>query len=305
VEHVAAPVPAENEVLISIHATTVNRTDAAWRQGDHPLIRLLGGLVRPRWRVLGTEFAGEIAGVGTAVRGFAVGDRVFGIRRFRRDGFGAHAEQMCLREDAAFARMPPDATFEQAAAACDGAINALTSLRRVDLRSGQRILVYGASGSIGTAAVQLARHLGADVTAVCGAAHVDAVRALGADTVLDYHEEEVTKRGESWDVIFDAVGRQSFGRCRRLLTPDGTYIATDGLANALLAVASRWVGRWRVVFPIPKYTRDNVEHMKGLIEAGTYRPVIDRVYPMEQAVEAARYVDTKHKLGNVVLVVRG
>ena len=199
---------------------------------------------------------------------------------------------------------PAGMTFEEAAAVCDGAINALTGLRKVELRKGQRILVYGASGSIGTAAVQLAKHFEADVIAVCNTKNVELVRSLGADEVVDYTQDDFTKNGETYDVIFDAVGKHSFRRCRRSLKPGGIYIATDlGFLWHVppLALLTRWLGDKRVTLPIPKYTKEEVVFLKELIEAGKYRAVIDRAYPLEDVVEATRYVETQQKTGNVVL----
>jgi NADPH:quinone reductase-like Zn-dependent oxidoreductase len=297
------PVPKAGEVLVRVHATTVNRTDCAWRQGKPFFIRFLSGLRRPKSKVLGSEFAGEIEAVGAGVSRFAVGDRVFGVRTYLRDGFGTHAELVCIREDSPLARMPAGSTIEEAAATCDGAINALTSLRRTGVGKGRRVLVYGASGSIGTAAVQLARHFEADVTAVTSTRNVEIVRSLGADVVIDYTQQDFTRNGATYDVIFDAVGKQSFWRCRGSLAPGGIYIATEGFQHAVLALTGLGIGGRRVMFPVPKYSQENVRFVADLIEAGRYRAVIDRVYPLEQVVEATRYVETAHKTGNVVLTV--
>jgi NADPH:quinone reductase-like Zn-dependent oxidoreductase len=306
-EDVEQPVPRDDEVLVRIRATTVARADCATREANRRsglvaaiFSRLVFGIRRPKRRILGSELAGEVAAVGAAVTGFAVGDRVFGTSGLR---FGAHAEFICLPEDAALAGMPDGATFEESAAVCDGGINALTSLRRAGIGRGRSILVYGASGSIGTAAVQLARYFDADVTAVCSARNLELVRSLGAGTVVDRAREDFTRSGRTYDVIFDAVGKLSFRRCRGSLKPGGVYIATEGLANALLGLVTSRIGRRKVVFPIPRYSRENVHFMKALIEAGRYRAVIDRSYPLEQVVEATRYVETEHKTGNVVLTV--
>ena len=199
-------------------------------------------------------------------------------------------------------------SFEEAAAVCDGALNALGCLRRADPREGQKILVYGASGAIGTAAVQLAKYFGADVTAVCNTKNLELVRSLGADRVVDYTREDFTKNGATYDVIFDAVGKHSFRRGRRSLKPGGIYIETDlGFMwhVPLLALLTRWIGDKRVTLPIPKYTKQDVLFLKELIEAGSYRAVIDRRYPLEEVVEATRYVETQQKTGNVVLTVNG
>jgi NADPH:quinone reductase-like Zn-dependent oxidoreductase len=249
------------------------------------------------------ELAGDVEAVGAAVTEFAVGDQVFGVK-----AFGAHAELVCVRESAALAHKPAVMSFEEAAAVCDGAIIALACLRRADLQPGRRVLVYGASGSIGTAAVQLARHFGADVTAVCNTKNLDLVRSLGADRAIDYTREDFTKNGETYDVIFDAVGKHSFRRCRRSLRPGGIFLETDlGFLwhVPVLALLSRRIGDKRVTLAIPKYTKQNVLFLKELIEAGEYRAVLDRTYPLEEVVAATRYVETGEKTGNVVLAVDG
>ncbi len=223
-EEVERPTPRDDEVLIRVHATTVNRTDCGFRRPRPFFVRFFSGLLRPKHHILGTELAGEIAAVGAAVSQFAVGDRVFGVNA---DRFGAHAEFVCMREDAPLANMPRGVTFEEAAALCDGAILALACLRPAALRSGRKILIYGASGAIGTAAVQLAKYFGADVTAVCNTKNVEIMRSLGADEVVDYTREEFARSRETYDAIFDAVGKISFGRCRDALKQGGVYIETD------------------------------------------------------------------------------
>src|SRR2546430_11999930 len=242
-EDVERPVPKEDEVLVKVHATTVNRLASATREANRRsglalsfMSRLVFGLRRPKQRVLGTEFAGEVEAVGAAVREFAVGDKVFGTSGL---SFGAHAEFICMRESARIAHMPAGMTFGDAAPICDGALNALTCLKQADLRKGRRILIYGASGAIGTAGVQLARYFGADITAVCNTKNLELVRSLGADRVIDYTQEDFTRNGQTYDVILDAVGKQSFKRWRGSLQPGGIYLPTDGLANSLWALVTR------------------------------------------------------------------
>jgi NADPH:quinone reductase-like Zn-dependent oxidoreductase len=303
-EELDRPVPSSGEVLVRVRATSVNRSDCAWRTGDHPLIRVLSGIRRPKRRVLGSEFAGEVVALGPDVEGFEAGDAVFGVKAYLSEGFGAHAELVLARAAGALAHKPGNLTFEEAAAVGDGALNAMTSLECVGLRSGQRILVYGASGSIGTAAVQLANEAGAHVTGVCGPNHLEVVRSLGADTVIDYTREDFAGRSERWDVIFDAVGKLAFRKVRGSLAPGGQLIATDGFWNFLvLPPVTRAAGGRRVVAPVPRYSRENVLHLKELLESGRYRPVIDRVYPLDEIVEATRYVEQHHKTGNVVLAI--
>ncbi len=302
IEVVEQPVPAEDEVLVRIRATTVTRSDCELRWGRPFFSRLITGLPRPRQRILGTELAGEVEAVGAAVHEFAVGDEVFGSTPAFR--FGTHAEFICMKESDPLAQKPIGMTFEEAAAVCDGAILALMGLRPAGLMNGQRVLVYGASGSIGTAAVQLARYFDADVTGVCNTKNLELVRSLGADRVIDYTQEDFTKNGERYDVIFDAVGKHSFNRCRDSLKRGGAYVATDGLRNIVLALWTSRLGHKRVLFPIPpRYTKKDVLFLKDLIEAGRYRAVIDRRYPLDDVVEATRYVETEQKTGNVVLTI--
>lgn len=312
-DEVEQPVPRDDEVLIRIHATTVNRTDCGIRGGQNFITRFgysvvttgspFKALRHPKQRILGTELAGDVAAVGRAVTKFAVSDHVFGVNA---GAFGAQAEFLCMRESAPLAQMPGGMSFEDAAAVCDGAILALGCLRKVGLRAGQRILIYGASGSIGTAGVQLAKALDAHVTAVCSTRNVELVRSLGADEVIDYTREDFTRNGESYDVIFDAVGKHSFRRCRGSLKPGGVYISTDGWENLFWIVWTARVGDRRVMTDVPPhYRQQDIVFLAELIEAGKYRAVIDRCYPMEQVVEATRYVETERKTGNVVLMVSG
>jgi NADPH:quinone reductase-like Zn-dependent oxidoreductase len=304
VEEVERPAPKDDEILIRIHAATVNRTDCGWRR-PHPFVaRLFTGVRRPKQRILGSDFAGEVEAVGARVREFAVGDRVFGTS----GGFGANAEFICLPETAKIAHKPAGMTFEEAASICEGAFYALTCLKRAHLREGQRILVYGASGAIGTAGVQLAKHFGAHVTAVCDTKNLDLVGSLGADAVVDYLQEDFTQNGETYHVVWDAVGKHSFRRCRASLEPGGAYVTTDlGFLwqVPVLILLTRWVGDKRVLLPVARTTKEDVLLLKELIEAGKYRAVVDRTYPLEQVVEATRYVETGQKTGNVVLTVNG
>jgi NADPH:quinone reductase-like Zn-dependent oxidoreductase len=309
-EDVARPVPGENAVLVRVHATTVNRFDTATREANRRsglaislISRLVSGVRRPRHRILGTEFAGEVDAIGPAVREFTVGDRIFGTTGLK---FGAHAEFLSIQESARLAHMPTGMSFEEAAPICDGALNALTCLKQADLRKGRSILVYGASGAIGTAGVQLARSFGADVTAVCNTKNLELVRSLGADRVIDYTKEDFTRNGQTYDVILDAVGKQSFRRCRGSLKPAGIFLPTDGLGNLIWALLTSRTNGKRVRFQIPpRQTKQDVLFLKQLVEAGKFRPVIDRRYPLADVIEATRYVETEQKTGNVVLTVSG
>jgi NADPH:quinone reductase-like Zn-dependent oxidoreductase len=307
-EDVEKPVQKEDEVLVKVHATTVNRFDVHTREANITsgpavsiLSRLVSGFPRPRRRILGSEFAGEVVAAGAVVSEFKVGDRIFGNTGM---GFGAHAEFVCVRESGRVAPMPAGAAFEQAAPVTDGALNSLWCLRLAHLRKGEKVLIYGASGSLGTAAVQLAKYFEVDVTAVCSTMHLEIVRSIGADKVIDYTQEDFTKNGEMYDVIFDAVGKHSFKRSKGSLKLGGRYLACDGLDNLILALWTPRFGDKKVIFQIPpRWTKRDVYFLKELIEAGRYRAVIDRCYPLENVIEATRYVETQHKAGNVVLTV--
>ena len=304
IEEVARPVPNEEEVLVKIHASTVTRSDTGIRAAKPFLIRLFFGLRRPKQRILGTELAGEIESIGAAVTKFAVGDHVFGSTNAFRTG--AHAEYIALRESAPIAHMPAGMTFNEAAAVTDGAVLALMCLEAVNVHKGQKMLIYGASGAIGTAGVQLAKYFEADVTAVCNTKNVELVRSLGADRVIDYMQEDFTKNGETYDAIFDAVGKHSFKRSKGSLKSGGAYVATDGFRNLFLALWTARIGDKKALFPIPPhYTQKTVLFIKKVIEDGKFRAVIDRCYPLEEVVEATKYVETQQKTGNVVLTING
>jgi NADPH:quinone reductase-like Zn-dependent oxidoreductase len=257
------------------------------------------GLRRPRRRTLGLEFAGVVEAVGSSVTAFAAGDRVFGLRN------GSHAEYVCVRENGLIARIPEGMSFEDAAAVCDGFSQGWGHLRDGGVREGTRLLVYGASGSCGTAAVQLGKILGAHVTAVCNGRSVELVRSLGADEAIDYEREDFTKSGETYDVILDAVGKHSFVRARGSLVPGGRFVATDRLVNFPLALATRWLGDRKVVFTVSGYKREDLLRLRKLLQDGSYWAVVDRTYPLEEVVEATRYVESWQKVGNVVLTLNG
>ncbi|HEU0304471.1 MAG TPA: NAD(P)-dependent alcohol dehydrogenase [Gaiellaceae bacterium] len=297
-EEVAQPVPKDDEVLVRVRATTVTQTDCHMRRARPLFWRFMLGILRPKRRILGLELAGEVAAVGASVTEFAVGDRVFGM------GYSAQAEFACVRESRLLAHMPAGLAFEEAAALCDGFNQGLGHLREANVGQGTRLLVYGASGSCGTAAVQLGKHyFGAHVTGVCNTRNIELVRSLGADEVIDYTREDFTKSGETYDVVLDAVGKHSFFRSRRALRSPGMYVATDRLYNLPLAFLMSRLKK-KVVFATDwRPPRENVLLVKQLVEEGRYRAVVDRVYPLEQVVEANRYVDSWQKAGNVALTV--
>jgi NADPH:quinone reductase-like Zn-dependent oxidoreductase len=296
IEDVPQPAPKEDEVLVRVHATTASRSDSGRRSAEYFIGRFFMGVLRPRQGTIGLELAGEVESAGAAATELAVGDRVFGI------GSGTNAEYVCVREGGLIARMPDGLPFEQAAAVADGALSAMSLLRTAGLREGQRIAVYGASGSIGVGCVQLAKNVGAHVTAVCRAKDADLMRSLGADEVVDYTTQDFAKSGEKYDVVLDAAGKSSFLRCRRALKSDGIYVTTDPGFLWHDAVVSLFAKRAKL--GIVRYTKPDLQTIAELLEAGKYRAVIDRTYPLEDVVDAHRYVDTHQKTGNVVLTVR-
>ena len=307
---VAKPAPKDNEVLIKVHAATVTAADTEFRRLKLPLLfsiplRLYLGLRKPtRKTILGTEFAGEIVSAGKDVTRYQPGDQVFGYTGL---GMGTYAEYMCLSEQPSgmagvLARKPANVTYEEAAAVPFGGLEALHSLRKANIQSGQKVLIIGAGGSIGTYAVQLAKHYWAEVTAVDKTGKLEMLRSIGADHVIDYTQEDFTKSGQTYDVILDAVGKSSFSGSLRSLKENGTYLnAKPGLFSRVRRTSKR--SSKRVIPWTAGYTANNLLALKELIEAGTIRAIIDRSYPLEQIVEAHRYVETGHKKGNVVITL--
>ena len=298
VSDVERPLPNDDEVLVRVYATTATRSDSGLRSAEYFISRFFTGILRPKAasRVLGTEFAGVVESVGPAVTEFEPGDRVFGIRS------GSNAGYVCVRESGVIAQIPERLSFAEAAAVADGALSAMSCLRQARVGSGQDVVVFGASGSIGVGAVQVAKHLGAHVTAVCNTKGVDLMRSLGADEVIDYLDEDFTRNGQVYDVIFDAAGKTTFLHCRRSLKPHGVYITTDPgfmWQDLPFAVASK-----RAKIGIVRYTKPDIAKLRELLDAGDYRAVIDRTYALDDVADAHRYVDTHQKTGNVVLSVR-
>ena len=306
-KEVAKPAPRDNEVLIRIYATTVNRTDCATIRAIPFFARLLTGLFKPKKQIPGTEFAGIIEGIGENVKSFKVGDKVFG---FDDTGSGSQAQYLTISEDKGLTTMPENITYEQAAASTEGAHYAYNFIKKVNLKSGQKVLVNGATGAIGSAAVQLLKYFGVNVSAVCNTENIELVESLGADKVIDYTKEDFTKDEEKYDFVFDAVGKSSFAKCKPLLKPGGVYISSDlgyMAQNVFLPlitpIIKPMIGNKKTVSPFPTDTRRSVLLIKKLIEQGKFKAVIDRKYPLEQIVEAYKYVEKGHKIGNVVITV--
>jgi NADPH:quinone reductase-like Zn-dependent oxidoreductase len=306
-QEVEKPTPKDNEILIRVYATAVTAAHGMMRKGLPFIGRVFIGFTRPTNPILGTEVAGTIEAVGKDVTLFKVGDHVFGETGV---GGGCYAEYLCLPEGAPLAIKPANLTYGEAAAILDGASTALYFLRdKAHIQSGQSVLINGASGSVGTAAVQLARYFGANVSGVCSTANLELVQSLGADTVIDYTKEDFTKTGQTYDIIFDAVGKSSFSQCRSSLMPDGIYLTTvPSLAIYPQTLWTSKLGGKRAIIaaaglrPSTEKTKSLV-FLKELIEAGEITPVIDRSYPLKQTAEAHRYVDKGHKKGNVVITV--
>ena len=301
------PFPRENEVLIRIYATTVVATDPLFRKGEPFITRFFTGLIRPTRPIPGDVLAGEIEAVGKDVNSFGKADRVFAACSSSQ---GGHAEYICLPQDGPLARKPANMSYEEAAGVCDGGLGALNFLRdAANIQSGQRILINGASGSVGTYAVQLAKYFGTEVTGVSSTANLELVESLGADQVIDYTREDFARNGQSYDIIFDAVGKSSFSHCRDSLTQRGIYVTTvPSLDFMLLVLWTSKRGGKKAAFVAPGLRSSSekakdLNFLKELIEAGKLRSVIDRCYSLEQIAEAHRYVEKGHKKGNVVITV--
>jgi NADPH:quinone reductase-like Zn-dependent oxidoreductase len=295
------PIPKDNEILIRVYASTVNRTDCGFRSAEYFISRFFSGLLKPKNQILGCEYAGQVASIGKSVSSFVVGDKVFG---FNSSKFGAHAEYMTVPEESAISTIPENLTYQEAAPICEGGHYALSNIRAAKVKSGQRVLVNGTTGAIGSAMVQLLKHFGVHVTAVCDTPNLALVKSFGADVLIDYTKEDFTKIEQTFDVLFDAVGKSSFGKCKPLLKKDGIYISTElgkHSENVFLALITPILGGKKVLFPIPSIKKEDVIFLKTLVEKKEFKPIMDRQYPLDEILEAHTYVETGQKIGNVVI----
>ena len=305
-KEIEKPVPADNEVLIKVNAATVTKYDCWQRSSTAPpgfwlLSRIYGGLLKPKQTILGTELAGEVESAGKDVTRFKAGDQVSGYPGMK---LGAYAEYICMPEDGAVAIKPVNTTFEEAACGLQGPLTALYFLRKGNIRKGQKVLIYGASGGVGSSAVQLARYFGAEVTGVCSAAKTEMVKSLGAERVIDYRKEDFTRSGETWDIILDTIGWVPISGCKRSLKDNGTYLLTTfGLPKLMQLIWFSMTSGRKAFFGALKERAEDMDFLSGLIQAGELKIVIDRTYPLEQAADAHRYVESGNKSGNVVLTV--
>jgi len=299
IQEVEKPAPKENEILIKVHAATVNRSDYHALTGKPFFMRFFTGLFKPKLCITGSDFAGEVEAIGENVRSFKVGDRVIG---FVDMGLQSHAQYMALPETKAI-KAPINAGYDQAVACIEGAFYALSAVSKMKPMAGQNALVIGGTGAIGSAFIQFLKHYGVSTTAVCAGEHSELVRALGAQRIIDYKTEDFTKNKDKYDLVFDAVGNNSFAKCRPLLTKKGLYSATGGLGNALWIIITPVLGGKKAVFGIPKNVNANLAFIRELIENGKFKPVIDRKYPLEKIADAYTYVASGQKIGNVIISI--
>lgn len=300
VKTIAKPQPGNNELLVKVFATTVNRTDCGILTGKPYAIRLFTGLFKPSGKIPGTDFAGRVEAIGDGVTSFKVGDRVWGLND---EGLASQAEYMVIREDRAVVHIPDAIAYQDAAASAEGAHYAFNFINKVTLKKGDRVLVNGATGAIGSAAVQLLKHYGAVVTAVGNTPNIAMLKTLGADKTVDYQKEDFTKSTETYKFIFDAVGKSNFGSCKHLLQPGGVYISSElgpGAENLYLPILTKFNEK-RVIFPFPMNCKRTLEFMNGLLANAEFKPVIDRTYTLESIKNAYTYVMSGEKTGNVLI----
>jgi NADPH:quinone reductase-like Zn-dependent oxidoreductase len=301
IKELEIPTPKDNEVLIRVYAASVNRSDNHVLTGKPFIMRLFTGLFKPRLAVTGTDFAGQIEATGPTVKSFKVGDKVMGFSGVF--GIGTHKQYITFAETKGIVLMPHNITYDQAAACLEGTYYAATGITQMKPTAGQKALVYGATGAIGSAYVQFLKYYGVHVTAVCAGENSELVKSLGAEKVIDYKKNDFTKDEERYDFVFDAIGRSSFTKCKPLLTTNGIFISSGGFENLFWAIITRLPGGKKVLFLPPKDVKGNLGFIKELIEKGIFKPVIDRKYPLEKIAEAYTYVATGQKIGNVILTM--
>jgi NADPH:quinone reductase-like Zn-dependent oxidoreductase len=298
------PTPEANEVLIRIYATTVTTADCMMRRGDTFLSRILLGLIKPKkkFQILGTEFSGEIEAAGSKVKKYNLGDEVYAFRGF---GTGCYAQYKCMNENGSLAIKPINMSFEEAASVVDGATTALFFLKeKASIQKGQKVLINGAAGSIGTFAVQLAKYFGAEVTGVCSTKNIELVKSLGADNVVDYTKEDFAETDDSYDIIFDTVGKSSFAHCRKALKTKGKYISTVMTLKLIIqSLLTKSGNKKKVIFAMSLNKTEALNFIRILIEEGKLKTIIDRQYSLEELPVAHEYVEKGHKQGNVVITV--
>lgn len=298
------PTPKDDEVLIRVHASTVNRSDCHVLSGKPFFMRFFTGLFKPRASIIGSDFTGEIAATGSGVRSFKAGDKIMGFGGVF--GCGAHAQYFILPETKAIKAivpLPANFTYDEAAACLEGTFYAASGIIQLKPTSGQKALVYGATGAIGSAYVQFLKYYGVYITAVCGAENSELIRSLGADKVIDYRKDDFTKDTERYDFVIDAIGKNSFLKCKKLLNKKGVFSSSNGLINILWVFVTRLFGGKKVVFSAPVPIKQGLDFIKDQIEKGKFRPVIDRKYPLDKIAEAYKYVATGQKIGNVIITM--
>jgi NADPH:quinone reductase-like Zn-dependent oxidoreductase len=298
IKEIDKPTPKDGEVLIKIHAASANRTDHYILTGQF-IMRLFIGLFKPKKPFIGSDFAGEVEAIGAGVTSFKVGDKVMGFSGMF--SIGSLAEYITFPESKGIVSMPGNMDYEQAAACVEATFYAASGIRQLNLKTGQKALVYGATGAIGSADVQFLKYFGVYVTAVCGGENSELVRSLGADKVIDYKTQDFTKDEEKYDLIIDAVGKASFAKCKPLLKKNGMYLPSDGIENFFLVPITKLFGGKRVLFNAPRDIKGTLNFIKELVEQGKFNPVIDRIYPLDKIAEAFTYVGTKQKIGNVII----
>ncbi len=301
VKEIAKPVPTDNQILVKVFATTVNRTDCAVLTGKPFIMRFFTGLFKPKSAVPGTDFAGVVEEIGKDVKSYRVGDKVFG---FNDNGLPSQAQYMVVSEKESISIIPPNFSFDQAVASLEAAHYAFNFMNKVNLKTGQKVLVNGATGAIGSAAIQFLKYHGLHVTAVCHGKHVEKIKTLGPDKIIDYSTEDFTQINEKFDFVFDAVGKSTFFKCKRLLSEKGIYISSElgpYSQNIFLALAAPLMKKQKVIFPIPTNIKRSIQFIKELIEKEKFKPLIDRNYPLAQITEAYLYVDSGQKIGNVIV----